>query len=104
MNNYNNPSCVSTLAKTREIVYTERKKEDRIMQKSSVARVYRGGVSTSKVLQGFEPISHCGRYLIHIVCEILKSSHCTFMDCFAIARNDAKRYAQGKSVILVYVT
>ena len=34
------------------------------MQKSSIAREHRGGVSTSKVLQGFKPVSHCGKPVI----------------------------------------
>ncbi len=96
------------------------------MQKSSIARKHRGGVSTSKVLQGFEPISHCGRCLINKIKNygIIKARHCDERSEEAIHKNTFKCVPAGTSkrkgkvfswiaslplamtpsVILVYVT
>ena len=80
------------------------------MQKSIIVRKYRGGVSTSKVLQGFEPISHCGvpvilrvenpKNLKKLLCAYKNEATVNNLDCFAIARNDAKRQRVGEPVIL----
>ncbi len=56
------------------------------MEKSSIVRKHRGGVSTSKVLQGFKPISHCG---VPVILKALARRISCNRRSFACAQDDA---------------
>ncbi len=85
------------------------------MKSPIIARIFEGGGGlNSKPGKTFTPFSHCGKPVILRVInpENLKSLLCNYkneafvnkLNCFTVACNDAKRYAEGEPVILVYVT
>ena len=94
-----------------KIVYTKKIKEVEYAKcKNSQCFTGGGGWALSKLEQRFYPISHCGVPLIlrvlnpknlkNLLCSYKNEAKVSNLDCFAIARNDAKRYAADKVVIL----